>query len=295
MADRLAFKDEVLRRRLEVLGYTNISPESMNEIRGAVATERSADPYLSRTVQASAQPPSAQPQSGQTIASTRLVSWDCLRELTNAQPSRASCSGDSCSTSSSGHNGMNLRRKVVRHKNGETLVCDESPQSDMDSVSNDEFLPLPVASGEDSGSVIESEVCSTNDFYTQVLPRSAPVMHRSAGCEDGYYAVNYPSLIRPMEHPHTRNLKKMDPVARYFQYKEEWENFQPPGENPRKHLRWQIREQMWYKDEVFQKPQHAVTLNHYVVPTEKKRLALRWEVRHDLAQGIMPRSFYSPL
>uniref|UniRef100_UPI00358F56F5 centriolar and ciliogenesis-associated protein HYLS1 isoform X3 n=1 Tax=Myxine glutinosa TaxID=7769 RepID=UPI00358F56F5 len=280
----------------------------------AVTAEHAADPYLSRTVQASAQPPLVQPQSGQTNASTRLVSLECLREFSNFQSSRASRNGDVCSTtsnsmssnssSSSGHNGMHLRRKVLRHKNGATLVCDESSQSDVDSVGNAEFLPLPVASGEDSGSVIESEVCSMNNGHAQVLPRSAPAAQRFAGCDDGCYAVgcddgcyavNYPSLIRPMEHPHTRNLKKMDPVARYFEYKEEWENFQPPGENARKHLRWQIREQMWDKSDVFQKPQHAVTVNQYVVPTEKKRLALRWEVRHDLAQGVMPRTFYSPL
>lgn len=76
-------------------------------------------------------------------------------------------------------------------------------------------------------------------------------------------------VIRPVfEHPHTRNWKKSDPVAkyylilckrvknktiklhrliwtlvslRYFQYKQEWEMFKPPGEKSRKELHWAIR------------------------------------------------------
>ncbi|KAA0707831.1 hypothetical protein E1301_Tti009691 [Triplophysa tibetana] len=50
------------------------------------------------------------------------------------------------------------------------------------------------------------------------------------------------SFIRPVfEHPHTRNWKKSDPVTRYFQYKQEWEMFKPPGEKSRKELHWAIR------------------------------------------------------
>ncbi|XP_016095484.1 hydrolethalus syndrome protein 1 homolog [Sinocyclocheilus grahami] len=50
------------------------------------------------------------------------------------------------------------------------------------------------------------------------------------------------SFIRPLfDHPHTRNLKKTDPVAKYFQYKQDWEMFKPPGEKSRKELHWAIR------------------------------------------------------
>ncbi|XP_066552529.1 high mobility group nucleosome-binding domain-containing protein 5 isoform X2 [Amia ocellicauda] len=59
------------------------------------------------------------------------------------------------------------------------------------------------------------------------------------------------SFIRPqMDHPHTRNLKKTDPVSKYFQYKQDWENFKAPGERERKGLRWGIREQMLYKSQL---------------------------------------------
>ncbi|XP_047659970.1 uncharacterized protein hyls1 isoform X1 [Tachysurus fulvidraco] len=96
------------------------------------------------------------------------------------------------------------------------------------------------------------------------------------------------SFIRPlMDHPHTRNLKKTDPVAKYFQYKQDWEMFKAPGEKRRNELHWAIREQLAYQPPP-PKPQRTYVPNTYVVPTEKKRSALRWEIRHDLANGTIP-------
>ncbi|KFQ44684.1 Hydrolethalus syndrome protein 1, partial [Nestor notabilis] len=58
----------------------------------------------------------------------------------------------------------------------------------------------------------------------------------------------------------------------------------------RQELRWSIREQMLCKAELPGKPpQHLYIPNTYTVPTEKKRAALRWEVRWDLANGLIPR------
>ncbi|KAG2467407.1 HYLS1 protein, partial [Polypterus senegalus] len=70
----------------------------------------------------------------------------------------------------------------------------------------------------------------------------------------------------------------------YFQYKQDWETFRPPGENDRKALRWGIK-----------KPQRIFVPNNYVVPTEKKRSALRWEVRHDMANGVIPQKMFFPI
>ncbi|KAL2087052.1 hypothetical protein ACEWY4_018111 [Coilia grayii] len=96
------------------------------------------------------------------------------------------------------------------------------------------------------------------------------------------------SFIRPlMDHPHTRNLKKTDPVTKYFQYKEEWDAFKAPGEKDRRALRWEIREQLAYQPPP-PRPQKVLIPNTYVVPTDKKRSALRWVIRHDLANGIIP-------
>ncbi|XP_026874151.2 uncharacterized protein si:dkey-23f9.4 isoform X2 [Electrophorus electricus] len=102
------------------------------------------------------------------------------------------------------------------------------------------------------------------------------------------------SFIRPvMDHPHTRNLKKNDPVAKYFQYKQDWELFKAPGERSRKELHWAIREQLMYQPPP-PKPQRTYIPNNYVVPTAKKRSALRWEIRHDLANGIIPTKITYP-
>ncbi|KFV20321.1 Hydrolethalus syndrome protein 1, partial [Tauraco erythrolophus] len=57
----------------------------------------------------------------------------------------------------------------------------------------------------------------------------------------------------------------------------------------RQELRWEIREQMLCKPEPPSKPQHSYAPNAYAVPTEKKRAALRWEVRCALAKGLIPR------
>ncbi|NXQ89768.1 HYLS1 protein, partial [Nyctibius grandis] len=54
-------------------------------------------------------------------------------------------------------------------------------------------------------------------------------------------------------------------------------------------LRWAIRQQMLCQPELSTKPRHLYAPNLYVVPTEKKRAALRWAVRWDLAQGFLPR------
>uniref|UniRef100_A0A8C7D3K0 HYLS1 centriolar and ciliogenesis associated n=1 Tax=Oncorhynchus kisutch TaxID=8019 RepID=A0A8C7D3K0_ONCKI len=96
------------------------------------------------------------------------------------------------------------------------------------------------------------------------------------------------AVIRPVkDHPHTKNLKKTDPVAKYFQYKQDWEMFKAPGEKDRKALHWEIREQLAYQP-LPPKPRRVFVPNTYVVPTEKKRSALRWEIRHDLANGLLP-------
>ncbi|XP_078492101.1 uncharacterized protein LOC100179155 [Ciona intestinalis] len=96
-----------------------------------------------------------------------------------------------------------------------------------------------------------------------------------------------PSFIRPSTtNPHTRNLKKVDPVNKYHQYKEFWSNIKAPGEKSHKNLRWEVKAQMMYKEEPAPKPQRVYVPNTYVVPTSKKRSALRWEVRHAMEHGL---------
>nr|XP_046230837.1 sarcoplasmic reticulum histidine-rich calcium-binding protein isoform X1 [Scatophagus argus] len=96
------------------------------------------------------------------------------------------------------------------------------------------------------------------------------------------------SFIRPVMSQQT--LKKTDPVAKYFQYKQLWEMFKLPGEKDRRALRLEIKERLAYQPPP-PKPRRVYVPNTYVVPTEKKRSALRWEIRNDLANGLLPYKF----
>ena len=62
------------------------------------------------------------------------------------------------------------------------------------------------------------------------------------------------AVIRPMTtHPHTKNVKKHDPVSRYQQYKDNWTSQRAPGEKHHSGLRWNVREQMLHHDQVIEK------------------------------------------
>ncbi|KAI3353521.1 hypothetical protein L3Q82_020044, partial [Scortum barcoo] len=105
---------------------------------------------------------------------------------------------------------------------------------------------------------------------------------------DGDIRPKPKSFIRPVMSQPT--IKKTDPVAKYFQYKQLWEMFKLPGEKDRRSLRWEIKERLAYQPPP-PKPRRVYVPNTYVVPTEKKRSALRWEIRNDLANGLLPHKF----
>uniref|UniRef100_A0A3P8WXB4 HYLS1 centriolar and ciliogenesis associated n=1 Tax=Cynoglossus semilaevis TaxID=244447 RepID=A0A3P8WXB4_CYNSE len=96
------------------------------------------------------------------------------------------------------------------------------------------------------------------------------------------------SFIRPVMTQ--QNMKKSDPVSRYFEYKQFWEMYKLPGEKDRRDLRWEIRDRLAYQPPP-PKPRRVFEPNTYVVPTEKKRSALRWQIRNDLANGLLPHKY----
>ncbi|KAI5101826.1 hydrolethalus syndrome protein 1-like isoform X2 [Silurus meridionalis] len=190
-----------------------------------------------------------------------------------------------------------LKRKVLRKRRGHSQVCDEStysedsePLSELEERLEQLRVSAPHARHESFSETYETSSSSvTHSSTTEELPSAFQIYlkgMRSRSEED--LRPRPKSFIRPvMDHPHTRNLKKTDPVAKYFQYKQDWEMFKPPGEKHRKELHWAIKEQLMYQPPP-PKPQRTYIPNTYVVPTEKKRSALRWEIRHDLANGIIP-------
>ena len=50
--------------------------------------------------------------------------------------------------------------------------------------------------------------------------------------------------------PNKRNVKKCDPVAQFQKYNQAWSSQRAPGEKSHSQLRWGVREQMLYQDEV---------------------------------------------
>ncbi|KAJ8284519.1 hypothetical protein COCON_G00033690 [Conger conger] len=144
-----------------------------------------------------------------------------------------------------------IKRKVLRKLSGQLHVCDESMHNE-DSVDGleDQFERLQVSVTASESENLDSEPDSEEVDSLSEAPNAfqaySKAMSRSRSEND---IRTYPkSFIRPqMAHPHTRNLKKTDPVAKYFQYKQDWETFRAPGEKDRKGLRSDIREQMMYK------------------------------------------------
>ncbi|PKU31542.1 hydrolethalus syndrome protein 1 [Limosa lapponica baueri] len=197
-----------------------------------------------------------------------------------------------------------MKRKVLRRRpDGGVEVRDESvtseTESDTEHGSQRWELPQPGSSPEESISEgeFESSSSSSLDDSPHRWPRgdSPPFLledfdRRSSPASQYSAMAGQPkSFIPPRFEPLGRNRGKTDPVAKYFEYKREWGKFRIPGEDERRELRWGIREQMFCRPQLPSKPQHPYVPNAYTVPTEKKRAALRWEVRWDLARGLLPR------
>ncbi|XP_077965918.1 uncharacterized protein LOC120335581 [Styela clava] len=182
------------------------------------------------------------------------------------------------------------RRKVLRkQQNGESAVFDESLVADG---MNENSYRLHDISMDDMAVSYDRERLAT---MLPPRPHTARPLGRKAD-QEFIHDQPLPSYIRPNTvHPHTRNIKKSDPVNRYHQYRDVWNSIKAPGEKSHKDLRWEVKAQMLYKDEPQPKPQRIYVPNTYVVPTSKKRSALRWEVRHALERGMPVPSTYTVL
>ncbi|KAG1933458.1 hydrolethalus syndrome protein [Pimephales promelas] len=195
-----------------------------------------------------------------------------------------------------------IKRKVLRKHQGRSHVCDESTHSeDSGTVSELEERLDHMRIGAsrvqyDSESEETGSYSGRSSSVTEEPPSAFQeyIRRMTRSQSESDIRPRPKSFIRPVfDHPHTRNLKKTDPVAKYLQYKQDWEMFKPPGEKSRKELHWAIREQLMYQPPPT-RPQKTFIPNNYVVPTEKKRSALRWEIRHDLAHGIIPTKISYP-
>ncbi|XP_059174685.1 centriolar and ciliogenesis-associated protein HYSL1-like [Physella acuta] len=101
-----------------------------------------------------------------------------------------------------------------------------------------------------------------------------------------------PSVIKMGQPPHTRNLKRTVPFKRHQMYQRLWKAQPAIGEDVRHHVRKDVHNKMLKREDI--KVFHKVYVpNSYVVPTEKPRFNLRWNVRKANAVYAMPpHGFY---
>ncbi|XP_021551998.1 hydrolethalus syndrome protein 1 [Neomonachus schauinslandi] len=203
-----------------------------------------------------------------------------------------------------------MKRKVLRKKpGGEVLVTDESiisesesgTESDMDLWDlRQRLMSLQFHEDRESPDDISQKFNLPHEYQGISQDQLICYLRREgmgppAYEQDLIVASRPKSFILPRLDQLSRNRGKVDRVARYFEYKRDWDSMRLPGEDHRKELRWGVREQMLSRAEPQSKPQHIYVPNNYLVPTEKKRSALRWGVRCDLANGVMPRKLPFPL
>lgn len=214
-----------------------------------------------------------------------------LQVENNLNPGLNSTLSDGCTSSLDSQERRFIRRKVMRNLNGQRHVCDESVYSDDSDTSSrleerlDELHVSPSCQPdddeedeeeEDQSSDSDSDSLSAFQSYARGLTRTR---------SDRDLRPKPKSFIRPAASQPT--IKKSDPVAKYVQYREIWDLFKCPGEDDRRALRSEIRERLAYQPPP-PKPRRVYVPNTYIVPTEKKRSALRWAVRTDLANGLLP-------
>uniref|UniRef100_A0A8C6XA11 HYLS1 centriolar and ciliosis associated n=1 Tax=Naja naja TaxID=35670 RepID=A0A8C6XA11_NAJNA len=204
-----------------------------------------------------------------------------------------------------------MKRKVLRRTpDGEVQVTDESITSETESNNPSVQQSSPECENLNQRmNLQEEEQCNvenqpqsspgsvyswspSEESQNQCSRRESQSLSSSSFEQDFILTGHPKSFILPKLEQLNRNRMKTDRVARYLEHKHDWESLRLPGEDPRKDVRWSIREQMLYKSELPPKAQPVYIPNNYLVPTEKKRSALRWGIRCDLANGVVPRNIY---
>ena len=97
-----------------------------------------------------------------------------------------------------------------------------------------------------------------------------------------------PSFIRPKQPPHEQSVRSMKPFERQQMYQKMWQSQPAPGEANRAKLCRSLHQRMLHRDDITLDRKTFVP-NNYVVPTEKKRNALKWRVRSALANYERPQ------
>lgn len=70
-------------------------------------------------------------------------------------------------------------------------------------------------------------------------------------------------IMRQPGQPHTRNIKKGDPVSRYHAYKQLWEMQRPPGDLNHRQLRWTVKEAMMVHEVPMKRPPKQKSVRNF--------------------------------
>lgn len=244
--------------------------------------------------------PTQQSESGRldSVSGGPLRDYSLYRETASAAHTEGQADGQQASSevdttldSTTSTERRIMKRKVLRKKDGHAQVYETESESDDLASLQERLRSLPISVHVERPATAPGHRPSAKTGQLYPRPQSAreaPV-YRLPEDYEGPTA-----LIRPMsQEPNRQHLKKTDPVSRYHQYNSSWQSHRAPGEKNHKGLRWGVREQMLYHDEVVTKKQPKVFIpNNYSVPSDKKRKNLRWQIRNDLAQGVVPPSMY---
>ncbi|KAK7504261.1 hypothetical protein BaRGS_00004565 [Batillaria attramentaria] len=328
MDSPLHFSDQEIQEELARLGYTNIPAEKLHEFQKDLNTlieherskENSANTSLSsghhgsEAVRGTSAAAAQSAKTGETSAAYAYreeagLQDSCLRredleqrdENTNRGPgaqrpkTAPTVPGyyslfEVCMSSKTKHKGIrddvsetdSEARRMMKRK---TLRKDQKGAKFIDESMTESDAGSTVETHERVQRLLLRDFDPPPSSRPQTAPSARdPPPYRLSPDDHRLPSVIYTSL----EHPHTKNLRRADPVARFHQMQHVWAMQQAPGEKLHKGLRWNIKEQMLTQFVPEKKPQRKYVANNYVPPPDKKRKALRWQVRMDMAQGNMP-------
>ncbi|XP_052831919.1 centriolar and ciliogenesis-associated protein HYLS1-like [Octopus bimaculoides] len=147
-----------------------------------------------------------------------------------------------------------------------------APSSSSSSLSSQESVPKP------------SQIASIDTEKPPLLNTYVTKRKVSRKGPDG---KRYIDEITPTP-PRLKKNRKTDPVSRFREFQNYWNLHKPPGENNHNALRWSIKEKIAKHDVIGSRPRKTFVPNNYVIPSQNPRHSLRWQIRTDLAYGVMP-------
>ncbi|XP_065661993.1 centriolar and ciliogenesis-associated protein HYLS1 isoform X2 [Hydra vulgaris] len=257
------FSEEEIKERLKQLGYINIPNHKLKEFMKDLQLLVQQETFSSTNDSLSVSSEPKIVRNGPKAFCKEKVLNDMRFSEEKENFLYESCSNNSSfstaqSITSDNHSSCSsvMRRKVSRKKSDGVRIFDETI---------------------DTESQISDITHLENQLYQ--LPTTSKLSNITSGSNNPL-----PAFIRSSKsYLQTRSYQKCDPVNRYHQFKQEWELNKVPGESNHSSERWKMKEQMLKVNDI-ERPRHNYSSNKYVVPTEKKRQALRWQIRSAMAQ-----------